>query len=88
MDFKGAASKEVAALQARQQYLTVLATSGQSQQTVASSGSARPARNGMTSSESVMARDRQMRVARPNVVIGVWGAYALDRAGASVAGRV
>src|SRR5262245_18194820 len=26
MDFKGAASKEVAALQARQQYLTVLAT--------------------------------------------------------------
>jgi hypothetical protein len=26
MDFKGAASKEVAALQARQQYLTILAT--------------------------------------------------------------
>jgi len=26
MDFKGAASKEVAALQARQQYLTTLAT--------------------------------------------------------------
>jgi hypothetical protein len=26
MDFKGAADKEVAALQARQQYLTILAT--------------------------------------------------------------